>query len=200
MEKLKIFLDCDDTLIDSSECIIEILNSKYGLNKKIDDLKDFEFKSIYKEMNSDKVFNLFESDDFWNSIKVKDGFNIDYFKRKNLKPVVVSCGTKNNLNKKQKFIEDNFGFKFIGLEFTPEDFSLNKSGIDMAGGIQIDDNYSSLEGTNAAIKILIQNNRRFEWSIPKAGEDNLYVVQDWNDIYKILDFVIKYPEFIERCY
>ena len=59
---VRIFLDCDDTIINSSECIIDLLNKKNGTNKTIRDLKDFHYHSIDKTLTDKDVINLIESD------------------------------------------------------------------------------------------------------------------------------------------
>ena len=48
--KQKIYIDIDDVLINTSEVVIELLNLTYDLNppKTIYDLKDWEYRSIYR--------------------------------------------------------------------------------------------------------------------------------------------------------
>ena len=70
----------------------------------------------------------------------------------------------------------------------------------MQGGIQIDDNIRSIENTNAAIKILLKNEHDFPWNNLKPNIDNLYVVQNWKEVYQILEFFNKNPEFICKGY
>ena len=192
---VKIFLDCDDTIINSSECIIDLLNKRNGTNKTIDDLKDFHYRSIDKTLSNDDVVKLFESDDFWSSVR----YNLDFLKYNrfldnNFEVEVVSCGTKPNLEKKKKYLED-IGYKFTGI-LIGDDINLCKRCINMHGGIQIDDNIKSIENTNATIKILLQNGHDFPWNKVKPNIDNLYVVQTWEEIYQILEFLKKNPEFV----
>ena len=196
---MKIYLDCDDTILNSSKCVIEILNQKNGTNKTIIDLKDFNYRSIDKTLNDYSVLELFESDDFWGSVKYNTEFlKYDSFLRNNFDIEIVSCGTKYNLEKKEKFLEP-LGFKFRGV-LIDENLSLCKKCINMQNGIQIDDNMHSMENTNAAIKILFQNNNDFTWNKPKPNIDNLYVVQTWKEIYQILEFLKKNPEFVCKGY
>ncbi len=197
--KTKIFLDCDDTIIDSSKCIIDLLNKKNSSNKTIDDLSDFYYRSIDHNISSDDIIKLFESDEFWNSVQ----YNFDFLMYKefidnNFDVEIVSCGTKLNLEKKRKYLED-VRYNFTGV-LIDGNMGLCKSCVNMQGGIQIDDNIRSLENTNAAIKILLKNGRDFPWNKPKPNIDNLYVVQNWEEIYQILEFFNKNPEFICKGY
>lgn len=192
---MKIFLDCDDTIMNSSECIIDLLNKKNGTNKTIKDLKDFHYRSIDKTLTDEDVIKLFESDEFWNSVDYNNSFlEIKDFIDSNFDVEVVSCGTELNLKKKKEKLKP-LGYKFTGI-LIKDDSNLCKKCIDMQNGIQIDDNMSSMSNTNAAIKILFQNNNDFTWNKPKPNADNLYVVQTWKEIFRVLEFLKKNPEFI----
>ena len=196
---MKIFLDCDDTIMNSSECIIDLLNKKNGTNKTIRDLKDFHYRSIDKMLTDEDVIRLFESDEFWDSVDYNNGFlEIKDFIDSNFDVEVVSCGAELNLKKKKEKLKP-LGYKFTGI-LIKDDSNLCKKCIDMQNGIQIDDNMSSMSNTNAAIKILFQNNSDFTWNRPKPNADNLYVVQTWKQIFQILEFFKKYPDFVERGY
>lgn len=197
--KNKLYLDCDDTILNSSECIIEILNKKNNTKKTIEDLSDFGYRSIDGKISKKEILKLFESDIFWDSVNLNQNFvKIKEFIDSNFDVSVVSCGTDINLRKKESFVKSNLGYDFIGV-LIDEEMNLCKKHIDMENSIQIDDNIKSIENTNAAIKILLQNNEKNVWNKPNPNIDNLYVARDWDDIFEILQFFCKNPEFIKRC-
>lgn len=196
---MRIFLDCDDTIINSSECIIDLLNRKNGTNKTIKDLKDFHYRSIDKTLTDADVIRLFESNDFWGSVEYNSDFlDVKDFLDANFDIEIVSCGTEMNLKKKKEKLKP-LGYKFTGI-LIKDDSNLCKRCINMQDGIQIDDNMESMENTNAAIKILFQNNNDFTWNKPKSNIDNLYVVQSWKEIFQILEFLKKNPDFVCEGY
>lgn len=196
---VKIFLDCDDTIINSSECIIDLLNKKNGTNKTIRDLKDFNYRSIDRTLTGEDVIRLFESDEFWSLVDYNSGFlDVKDFIDSNFDVEIVSCGTELNLKKKKGKLA-SLGYSFTGVPIR-DNLNLCKKCINMQNGIQIDDNMSSMENTNAAIKILFQNNNDFTWNKPKSNIDNLYIAQTWKEIYQILEFFKKNPEFICKGY
>lgn len=196
---VKIFLDCDDTIINSSECIIDLLNKKNGTNKTIRDLKDFNYRSIDRTLTDEDVIRLFESDEFWSSVDYNSEFlDVKDFIDSNFDVEIVSCGTELNLKKKKGKLA-SLGYSFTGVPIR-DNLNLCKKCINMQNGIQIDDNMSSMENTNAAIKILFQNNNDFTWNKPKSNIDNLYIAQTWKEIYQILEFFKKNPEFICKGY
>lgn len=63
----------------------------------------------------------------------------------------------------------------------------------MSGGIQIDDRVDCLKDTNAGVKILITNGRRFSWNDPEkcVGIENLYIVNNWDEATQVVDTVLK---------
>ena len=62
LNKRTIFLDVDDVLLDSSVAVIAILNQRYGLNKTLDDLVDWGYKSIFRNLSKEQVSDIQESD------------------------------------------------------------------------------------------------------------------------------------------
>lgn len=200
-KRLTVYLDCDDTILSSSEAIINILNHKYHLNKNIQDLKDYGYKSIYPQITSDEVLIMYESEEFWNKVTIKEDFKKVYNDLKeDFNFVVVSCGTKKNLRLKEDFLKRYFKeIVFIGVEFK-EEKSFCKAEVDMSDGIQIDDNRESVVNTNAACRILLENDRPKYWNKVVWHQDNLYIVKNWNDIKEMLLFWKEHPEFVKRCY
>lgn len=198
VSKLKLYLDCDDTITNSSETVVKIICKRYGINKTIKDLKDFGYRSIYKNITTEEIIDIYESDEFWELVNLKEDFeNI----KENLKELfdvnIVTCGTEINFRKKRDFIDKHLNIPMIGVSIYKEK-RFDKSEVDMLGGIQIDDNHKCLQ-TNASIKVLLKdfrfNNLHKEFA--EAGEDNMYVARDWTELFELLKFFNAHKEFIE---
>lgn len=193
MEKIKVYIDADDTILDSSVAIIDILNKKNNTSKTIHDLRDWNYRDIDGTMNGDKILELYESEEFFNTVKIKENVK-DYLKEiiEKISVFIVSKGTQKNLNKKEEFFKKELGvpFNFKGLSFT-EGQDFNKSSVDMRNGIQIDDRMDCLRHTNAAVKILLRNNANYSWNIPDVNMENLYVVNSWEEIQEIINFALE---------
>lgn len=196
--KLKIYIDCDDTITESSKTVIDILNKRYDLSKTIDDLGDWEYKTIVPGISSEEVCRIFNSEEFWDNITVKENFLTTYEKIKDTFDfVVVSMCEKENRYFKEKFLKRTLDLELIGIPFHEMECTTHdKSSVDMRGGIHIDDRMDCLETSTATIKILLQNHRPQRWNKPIANIDNLYVVNDWYEIEKILLFFENNREFI----
>lgn len=182
-----IYLDFDNTIVESNKRIIDMLNKRYNISKTEDDLADYNYNSIYPITEQEKNA-MFESDEFYNGLELKNGVldvlnkYCDYY---NI--IIVSKGTKENLIKKEQWIKTHLpDFEFIGLQGSP----LNKNEIDMSNSIQIDDSFGCLK-TNANLKILYKSYNNFPWQQPDNTEDYV-AVNSWEEIDSILDFYRTY--------
>lgn len=197
MNKLKLYLDCDDTITNSSEIVVKIICKRYGVDKTIKDLQDFGYRSIYKNITTKEIIDIYESNEFWEMVDLKSDFKKIMEQLKSLFDInIVTCGTEINFAKKKDFIDRNFGVQMIGVSIYKEK-KFDKSEVDMFGGIQVDDSYKCLQ-TNASIRVLLKdfgvNNLHKEFT--EAGEDNMYVARDWNELFELLKFFNEHREFV----
>lgn len=185
---MTVYVDFDNTIVESNKRIIELLNKKYNLSKTENDLCDYGYKSIAPITDEEKLL-LFESDDFFDDLKFKDGF-LEMLDRhhEHIKFIVVTKGTQKNLEKKEAWIKNNlpFDIEFVGI--TNNDFS--KKTVDMSDGIQIDDCVYALDA-NASLKILYKSHNNFGWQQDYTNTD-IMVVNTWKEIDEILSFYSVY--------
>ena len=80
LEKQKILIDIDDTLLKSSEEIIRELNLKNGTNKTIDNLKDYGYRSIDKNITKQDITYMYGSETFWSNVEFND-YAIDFLRK-----------------------------------------------------------------------------------------------------------------------
>ena len=200
--KLTIYLDCDDTILHSSEMVIRILNKRYGTNKTISDLTDWKYRSIIPGVTQEEILDIYDSEEFWNGVELNPEFLKVFEKLKNsFKWVVLSRGKYRNIKLKTEYIQRHLGIPVIGLLIlSSEDSDLSKKDTDMSDGIQIDDNMNCIEGSNAQVKILIQQGRQFTWNQPNPNEDNLYTANDWKEVGEMLEFFLQFPSLARSCY
>lgn len=185
---ITIYLDFDNTIVESNKKVIEILNERYGENKSEDDLVDYGFNSIHKIPEKEKL-SIFESDEFFTDLQFKPHI-IDIITKNYNKFnwVITTKGTKANLDKKFAWLDEHWPFDMQRIGITND--NLSKSTVDMSNGIQIDDVSAALD-TKAAVKILYKDYNDFCWQQIEPGDDIL-VVNSWEEIDKILGF---YAEF-----
>lgn len=190
----KIVLDFDDTIVKSSEEIIRQLNNKYNLNRNINDLKDWGYKSIYANLSKEEVLNIYDSESFFQNVKYNDCF-LD-FKEKYIDsglyyPIICSKGKEQNLKYKEEFCLKLFNnnVDFIGMKFSDKNYGLNKSQYDFTNTyFVVDDNTQALLSLSSPKKILLKNYREQVWNKTPINEENIYVVNSFKDIIDMCDF------------
>ena len=194
--KPNIVLDFDDTLVKSSEAIIKMLNKKFGLNKTISDSKDWNFRSINRNLTEQDINNLFATKEFFdtvqwneNAIKFLQKFKKEY------NYIICSKGTKQNLELKEVFLEKELkekfqiDYDFIGLEFINQKSSLNKGSINFSQCLFcIDDNTEAIESINTPIKFLIKNYTNTNWNQTPKNMEGVYVVNTFEEIIQVCEF------------
>lgn len=201
-KRITIFLDADDTILESSKTVIAILNERYNITppKNITHMKEWNYRSICKHVTGKEVDEIYSSDEFFERVTINPDFLKIYERYKEkFNFCVVTKGTKQNLEKKRQYLKERLpDIVFTGISFTTEDSTdFDKSKIDMSRGIQIDDRMDCLN-TNANCKILLKNNLNVPWNA-YGGEDvgNLYIVNNWDEIERIFQFSQQFPDWIQ---
>lgn len=153
MNKPILYIDFDNTIVNSTKKIVEMWKRKHNGKS---DYKNIHWTEIYtfgfEELNISKeeVFDYFKSKEFFTNLEYLDNaesiINLLIAEGWNIK--VVSMGTSENLALKEKWVSENLPneIEFIGINLN--DYS-NKSHIDMSDGILIDDEVHYLESSNA---------------------------------------------------
>ena len=194
--KPSIVLDFDDTLVKSSEAIIKILNKKFGLNKTVADSKDWNFRSINRNLTEQDINNLFATEEFFNTVQWNENA-LNFLQRfkEEYNYIICSKGTKQNLELKEKFLEielkEKFqiDYEFIGLEFINQKSSLNKGDINFSQCLFcIDDNTEAIESINTPIKFLIKNYTNTNWNQTPKNMEGVYVVNTFEEIIQVCEF------------
>ena len=194
--KPNIVLDFDDTLVKSSEAIIKILNKKFGLNKTVADSKDWNFRSINRNLTEQDINNLFATKEFFNTVQWNENaLNFLQKFKEEYNYIICSKGTKQNLELKEKFLEielkEKFqiDYEFIGLEFINQKSSLNKGDINFSQCLFcIDDNTEAIESINTPIKFLIKNYTNTNWNQTPKNMEGVYVVNTFEEIIQVCEF------------
>ena len=203
-DKQKIYWDIDDVVLKTNNQMVKLINEKYlkpnGLKEKsLENIKDWGFNSIYRELNLSQRIELFESEEFWLNVEINEDFlkiaQSGILKKYN--NVFLTQGTEKNLKMKKEFLYNNNQLKkyiekfdYIGL-----DINEKKSKINMEKSIQIDDNYENLKNTNASLKILVKNNIETNYNNSFGfidTPDNLYNVNNLIEALDILKFNKEY--------
>ena len=202
--KIRLFIDADDTILESSKAFIDIVNRQDNINppKTYEELQDWRYQSLFPYMTTKRVVEIYDSEEFFNIVKVNPDFESFYLKHENdFEWYIITKGYKTNIEHKQKYFKKHLPkANVVGCRFgSKEEQNFDKSHIDMDYGIQIDDRTDCLIGSNANIKILFKNNRDFYWNRTDMSNEPLYIMNSWKEIIETLEFALKNSDvFMEK--
>ena len=199
---IKLYIDVDNTIYNSARVVVEMLNERYGCNINYEDIKGYDFKDKFPMLKENEVMNLFDDPTFYGreyrDIPMAFAYMLLFTTYKNCKISFVTIGTPINLVNKRRWIDEIFN----KLDIDYNEFYGNynddndKRFVDMSGGIFIDDNVECLRKSNASIKILLKNNSDNRWNKVEPN-DELYIANDWDDVYEIIKFFCENKGMIE---
>ena len=171
---MKIYLDFDETITNSIEAVLSVLNPKYGTTYSAEEVKKWNFDDVFPDIKPDEIEACFESDTFWNNLTFKEDAkeNINKLLEKGYDVTVVTKGSFNNLVRKVCWINKYFDNRIDIIALEPNE---SKGKVDMSNGILIDDNQSYLGESNAKYKVLFENYKGCEWN----NDWDSYVVHNW---------------------
>lgn len=188
--RIKLFIDVDGTIINTAENFIDKYCKEHNINKTIDDLKDWEFKSIDRKIHINEFLKYIETEEFFKTIELDENFLKFYVMNEaNYEWIFITKGTKKNLELKERFLRESLptlnNVNYIGIK-DEED----KKNYNMKNGIQIDDNIKNLD-TNARFKILIKNYLDTDYNRIQAPSDDIYEMNNWNEIAESIEWFRK---------
>lgn len=190
---MKLFIDFDNTIANSSEVIVDMLNEHFGKNENFEKLRKYDFSDLFPECSYWDIEKFFNSDEMFERLKIFPNMieTVDAFKDFFDEISIVTIGTKDNLENKKRFLkENNLELTFYGIDNNGRS---DKSSVDMHNGVFIDDHIGCLHSSNAKIKILMKNVENGEWNKVEPNDD-IYVVNNWYEVYSIFDFIKKNKE------
>lgn len=185
---MKIFVDFDDTIVNSVENVIRIANNRYGQKVTIKDIKQWSFDGVYDGIDGQDIVNIFYEDDFFKTLKLKDHALITLSKLSARNEIIIATKTtKDGLIKKYQWIKENLkhvcrhidlmGFNLEQAKYIP---SMEKS-------IMIDDNVQFLEESRAKYQIFYNNHRPFDETQQWDGLE----VDNWWDLETMLKDILR---------
>jgi 5'(3')-deoxyribonucleotidase len=159
---MKIYLDVDNTVIDSLSMNVELLNEKFGTHVDPKDIHRWDFTDCFPDIKSKDIYETFDSDDFFDRVMLIDGA-YDFIMRHKDDIVFTTIGTPRNLEKKAELL-DMFGFgdcRFLGIPTYK-----TKGDYDMSNGVIVDDAQKNLYASNAKAKVLFNYRMDFtaDWN------------------------------------
>jgi len=188
MNKLKLFIDFDSTIVNSIEAYVKTYNEHYedyeGFIPATTNIKQYDFKDQCPLVSNPLL--LFKSLEFFNYLNfINDNTKIILeLLQEKFNIAIVTIGTPKNIQLKTEWISKNLPFieKCYLIYDNPKDKKciMDKSSINMTGGIIIDDMIDNLNSSNATQKYIF--GKEYNWNITEKYERLL----NWTKVYEKL--------------
>lgn len=159
-----IYVDMDGVLIHSCQAICDMINEVQGTNFAGDEVLSWNFREICPTLTDEDVEKLFADPMFFQYVQWINGA-FDFIKRYKNRVIIVTKGTKENINLKREFLKEYFDL-YLDLMFCSLNLNESKGDIDMSDGLFIDDCTNNLIESNAKYKIMFKeydDNKEREW-------------------------------------
>lgn len=184
--KEKIYVNFE-TITNSSEVIIKLLNEKYNINppKTIKDLKDLTYKSIYRNLDGKDIENIKKSKEYYTNLKINKDFVELYESTKHIYEWEII------LDRQYQEPEYTISITVWILTYLGDIMITNLyQPINQINfkGTHIDFNYNNFNFNSSCNKILLTQLLDTKYNYLKGGEEYTYQVHTWNDIKYIIEF------------
>lgn len=185
MSKIKLFLDVDNTITNSSKAICKSYNFLYKDEKGFKpanwiENEKYNFSEICPLINNPA--KLFRDELFFRYLEFMGDNTCDIIRKLNEKYQVIICsiGHPKNISLKSLWLNDKLSFIKDYILLYNDGCKMDKSIVDMSNGIFIDDCTSNLDSSNAELKVIFGD--EYEWSQTK----DYTRCWNWTDVAKLL--------------
>ena len=186
MQKPKLYVDFDQTIVDSVEAIVSMYNEDYSAYKEYEyvdpkDIKTWEFKEC-QCASPEIIDTYFCTPRFFERLKFLENTNsLLWLLSYKFNIIIVSHGHYPNLKLKKEWIKEHLSFAtFVGVDM---DKYPDKSHVDMSNAIFVDDLSGNLFSSNAKYKILFGE---YSWEDNYLGFTRCV---DWIELYQQIIFI-----------
>lgn len=186
---MEIFIDFDDTITQSIENVVRIVNSRYDRNVRPEDVCDWDWQDVYPGIPSKAISAVFGEKEFFNTLRFKPKAMDVLFKYSLRNDIIIVSKIidRTAMMNKTDWVNEHLIESGIKVDFRGIKITTSKGVIDMNGGIMIDDNATYLNETNAKHKILFRNNTKFSMNQRWNGME----VDNWSDLDKMMRKIIQ---------
>lgn len=183
---MRIFVDVDGTVLDTTGALADYYNEHYhteeGFIEADGDLIEVWDAHDQMPLMNGAIEHIFESDFFWDNVRIKEGA-VDIIRgwvEDGEEVYFLSIGSSTNIAKKTEFLKKHFPFVHRHIMLVQNKFmKMDKSIVDMAGAMIIDDHVSNLLTCNAEYKVLFKDLGDKEWNKIPRGVHDIAVMKKW---------------------
>lgn len=180
-KKIKLFIDFDSTIVESVKAYCDVYNELYNANADYTKVERWDLGDQCP-LAVDYVENIFATERFFEVLELIDSDTkqvLDELKE-HYEVIIHSIGNPENISRKAEWIKRNLHISDMIL-LSKSNIVMDKSIIDMSGGIIVDDYENNLFKSNADVKICFGKETK-EWNKNWTG----IKVGSWKELGEIL--------------
>ena len=179
MRKLKIAIDIDNVVCDTSVAVVEYINERLPVNLELESLSSYWIENFLPDQYKWIVETAFNDSSMWRRVKLIDGAAeyIEKLYNEGNEIYFATATTPNNFKKKIGFLERSFPFFPEGYVKNNTICIKNKQILDVH--YLIDDSLENLVGPRSYISICFD----YPWNRDIEYESCFYRVKSWKEIY-----------------
>lgn len=184
MVKMDLFLDCDNTITNSTEAFIRTYNNNHNTSIDWTKVEKYDFSDQIPNLTSEEKYDIFGSKNFFDNLTLINSNTYEIARELNEKYniIIASIGTPKNLSLKALWLEQQLPFIKNYCLYYNGDCSMNKSIINCSKtSIFVDDCHDNLLSVNSDTKIIFGD--IYEWSKTLNGFFRCY---NWTDLGNLL--------------
>lgn len=188
---MNIFIDFDNTIVDSTKAFVSVYNDLYNKNVNADEIINYDFSPQINLQVKD-ICKIFSSKSFYDRLELFDFVIESLQKFKSLGHqliLVTNCSAdscKRKIDYLKKFGLDKLFDSKIYLDIGK---AYCKDLIDMSNAILIDDHIENHKSSNAKFKFCFKKNSKQTWSPNLENEQKIQIYTSWKELQNNVNFM-----------
>lgn len=157
--RLKLFIDFDDTLAQTSRAICLLYNERYRghedfkyANPELS--KRWDFSDVCPLLKPGEVDQCFSDPEFFDLLALQSDAKRIYELQDKHDVLIVTIGTQGNIALKSRFIDKYLPGINAAYLYQGNHCPMDKSVVNMTGGLLLDDNIKNLHSCNATHRLI----------------------------------------------
>lgn len=196
MKKL-VFIDFDDTLVNSLRAFCKVYNKRYQDSADWTKVRRYDMTDQCTHLGENfegniqaEILDIYGSSEFWRYLRPMKKANeiLIKLKKEGYTLVMASIGDPANISKKIRYADANFPMFDQYLMLYTKKGKHSKGKINMHGAFMVDDNDRILRTTNASVKVVFGPEREYNSTYKSYKR-----CTDWEEVYHLIHSYFEKP-------
>ena len=193
MKKTNIFIDFDNTIVNSTKAFIQVYNEKFDASVNYLDVENYDFSPLIN-LDKEEICKIFSSYDFYRELELFYGVEdvLNYLKESNLFNIIlVTNCSADSIKEKIDYLKRNDLDKYFDSKiYLDSGKPYDKSIINMHNSILIDDHRENHLYSNAKFKLCYRCLDNQNWC---PNSDEAIIFNKWDrKLFYYLEYIAQH--------